>query len=339
MNKCVVTGGCGFIGYHTCRRFLDEGWNVIAVDNLSRLGTGQNLKKLRSHKRFAFRKIDVCNKAALSRLMQRERPNIVIHLAAQVAVTTSVANPRLDFETNALGTFNVLESVRHLGVKPLVIYSSTNKVYGHLDDIRLTTSAQSVVWPKGWTGVDEKQPLDFYSPYGCSKGAADQYMRDYWRIYGIPTVVLRQSCIYGPGQMGIEDQGWVAWFAIAAMKKTPITIYGDGKQVRDLLNVKDLVNLYWLCAGNIKKVQGEVFNAGGGMDNTMSLREYLKFLTQQGLPTKLGYASPRQGDQKLFISNNKKLARILKWRPTISCQEGLRDMINDLAKTHCKQTG
>src|SRR5262249_11933578 len=243
--KTVITGGAGFIGVNAAARYLKRGHHVVVIDNLHREGVQRNLDWLRSQGPVEFHQLDIRDGAALSRLFERHADaNQVLHLAAQVAVTTSVRSPREDFEINALGTFNVLEAMRHAGVAAPVIYASTNKVYGEMTSVGVTEEHGRYAYRSLPHGVSEENHLDFHSPYGCSKGAADQYMIDYHRIYGFRTVVFRQSCIYGYRQFGAEDQGWVAWFMIASQLGRAITVYGDGKQVRDILFIEDLLDAY-----------------------------------------------------------------------------------------------
>jgi CDP-paratose 2-epimerase len=244
-------------------------------------------------------------------------------------VTTSVADPRADFEINALGTFNVLEAVRNAaGGKPAVLYSSTNKVYGNLEHVRVVERAGRYAYEDRPFGVDESEPLDFHSPYGCSKGAGDQYVRDYARIYGLKTVAFRQSCIYGTRQFGIEDQGWIAWFCVAVTTGQPFTIFGDGKQIRDTLWVGDLVDAYERALARIDDVRGEVFNLGGGPGNTMSLRELVaKLERESGRRLDPPYADWRPGDQRVFVADIRKAARALGWSPRVPTDEGVDRLI------------
>jgi len=252
--------------------------------------------------------------------------DVIIHLAAQVAVTTSVTNPREDFEINAQGTFNALEAARASSRKPIFLFASTNKVYGGMDDVKVVEEPTRWAYDGLPFGAAETQPLDFHSPYGCSKGAGDQYVRDYARIYGMRTVVFRQSCIYGLRQFGIEDQGWVAWFVIAAVKGHPISIYGDGKQVRDLLFVNDLVAAYDAAIDHIDVTAGEVFNLGGGRDNTISIwTEFAPMLERMvGKELYVKHGDWRPGDQRVYISDIRKAERVLGWKPQINVEEGVR---------------
>lgn len=329
-NKVLITGGCGFIGTHTSLGFLKDGWEVVALDNLSRTGARKNWVDLQTMSSWSLAHADIRSANEVRKIVEDVQPDLVIHLAAQVAVTHSVKDPRTDFEINALGTLNILEAVRGLTRKPMVIYSSTNKVYGDLGHINFTEDQMQVKWPAGWNGVSEESPLDFYSPYGCSKGVADQYVRDYFRLFQIPSVVFRQSCIYGTRQNGEEDQGWVAWFAIAALKKRPITIYGTGKQVRDLLHVDDLVRLYKMAFDQKEKTQGRVFNVGGGVQNALSLLQYLELLKKRGIEISPRYDKTRPGDQKIFVSDNTALKQTIGWVPQISFEQGLCQMVDDL---------
>jgi len=252
----------------------------------------------------------------------------VYHMAGQVAVTTSVANPREDFECNALGTFNVLEAVRAVAPQAVFFYASTNKVYGGMEEIAIVEEATRYRYRDFPLGIPESQPLDFHSPYGCSKGCGDQYVRDYARIYGMRTVVFRQSCIFGTRQFGVEDQGWVAHFCIAARLGRPITIYGDGKQVRDVLWIDDLIAAYQAAAAHIDVAAGQIYNIGGGPENTMSIwAEFGPLLeTLAGHPIPVTYAGWRPGDQLVYISDIRKAERELGWRPHVSVAEGIEKL-------------
>jgi CDP-paratose 2-epimerase len=251
--------------------------------------------------------------------------DVIIHLAGQVAVTTSVKDPRKDFDSNALGTFNLLEAARLSGKKPVVIYASTNKVYGGMDDIWIEEKDTRYEYSKLKNGVPESYPLDFHSPYGCSKGTGDQYTRDYARIYRIPTVVFRQSTIYGPRQFGIEDQGWMAWLMIAAVLGKPIRIYGDGKQVRDMLFVDDLLDAYDAAIQNIDVAAGQVYNIGGGPQNTVSIwREFGPVLGELiGKEIPVTWDDWRPGDQRIYVSNITKAKSDLGWRPKTELSDGI----------------
>lgn len=323
----LITGGAGFIGVNAARHFASKGWDVTVFDNLSRRGTDVNLKSLQSDiPSIHFVQGDIRSPEDLKKVFQ-QKFDVVLHLAGQVAVTTSVTEPRDDFEINALGTFNVLEAVRACEVPPILLFSSTNKVYGGLEDVEVIEGAERYSFKTLEQGVSEAQPLDFHSPYGCSKGAADQYVRDYSRIYNLRTVVLRQSCIYGPHQMGIEDQGWVAWFMIAGLFGRPVTIYGNGKQVRDLLYVDDLINAYDLAIANIEKISGHVYNLGGGAGNTLSLLEFLELLkAEHGMTLSQSFGGVRPGDQPIFVSDNSKAEQDFGWKPTTNVHAGITSL-------------
>ena len=330
----VITGGAGFIGVNAAEAFIQDGWYVILFDNLSRKGTDLNLRYLQQRYpaecEFVLGDIRYDH---FSLLHAVGRAELVLHLAAQVAVTTSIARPLEDFEINARGTFNVLEAIRESGNNPLVIYSSTNKVYGGLTDVVYVKDATRYRFRDFAEGIAEDRPLDFHSPYGCSKGAADQYVHDYGRIYGIPTVVFRQSCIYGQRQFGVEDQGWVAWFSIAALLERPITIFGDGLQMRDLLHVDDLVAAYKLAAADPARTAGAIYNMGGGPSRTLSLLELLAFLEDR-LAKKIpvSHAEPRAGDQPVFVADIRKIERELGWRPTIDPLPGVELLLDWLCQ-------
>ena len=323
--KAIITGGAGFIGSNAAARYLGKGWQVVVIDNLSRRGAESNLEWLRTLGSPVLAKADIRDAETMSSVFQEHADaSLVLHLAGQVAVTTSVTDPRQDFDCNALGTFNVLEAVRLAGIQAPFVFSSTNKVYGGMEDLNVIERDGRYAYSELSSGVSEQRGLDFHSPYGCSKGAADQYVRDYARIYGLKTVVLRQSCIYGRRQFGMEDQGWVAWFTIASQLGWPITIFGDGKQVRDVLFVDDLLDAYDLAADRIDSVAGKIYNIGGGPDNVLSLLELVQFLDSK-LGRKIPYAqSPwRPGDQRVFVSDIRLAAQDLGWVPKTGCLQGL----------------
>ena len=324
MGKIVVTGGAGFIGSNAVSRYLRQGHHVVLIDNLSRKGTRLNLNWLCPQGKLEFIQADIRVAEEMERIFEHHADaDLVLHLAGQVAVTCSVADAREDFEINALGSFNILESVRKAAMNCPILYSSTNKVYGGLEDLNVIEESDQYRLEGRPRGVSEEQPLDFHSPYGCSKGAADQYFRDYHRIYGLRTVVLRQSCIYGYRQFGIEDQGWVAWFTIAAELGKPITIYGDGKQVRDVLFVEDLIDAYDAAAARIDVAEGRVYNIGGGPANAMSLRELLAYLAPKYTALDYSYADWRQGDQRVFVSDIGRARTELGWSPRVSTADGI----------------
>jgi CDP-paratose 2-epimerase len=323
----LVTGGAGFIGANYVHRLLARGEKVTIYDNLSRAGAPRNLEWLKQN--FGEETFDliVADVRDADRIAEAgKRADVIVHLAGQVAVTTSVTNPRDDFESNAIGTFNVLEAARLSGRNPIVIYASTNKVYGGMEGVALAEEKTRWRYRDLVDGCPETQPLDFHSPYGCSKGAGDQYVRDYARIYGLPTVVMRQSCIYGPRQFGIEDQGWVAWFIIAAAMGRPITIYGDGKQVRDILHIDDLLNAYDLVIEKIDLAKGQVYNIGGGPENVMSVWAEFGPKLEKLLGEKIEIARGdwRPGDQRVFYADIRKAEKDLGWKPKIGVEEGVK---------------
>lgn len=323
--KIIITGGAGFIGCNAAARALDRGDEVVVIDNLSRVGASANLRWLQSKRGFDFKAIDLVDAEAVHDAFREHRDaDRVLHLAGQVAVTTSVVDPRSDFEANALGTFNVLEAVRSSAPGAALIYASTNKVYGGLEHLDVVEEGERYRYGSAPNGVSEEMALDFHSPYGCSKGAADQYVRDYHRIYGLRTVVFRQSCIYGYRQFGVEDQGWVAWFAISALCSRPMRVYGDGKQVRDVLFITDLLDAYDAAFTRIDRAAGRVYNIGGGGENAISLRQLLAYLEQRtGAPLKLSYHDWRPGDQRVFVSDIRKSAAELEWVPRVSWTSGV----------------
>ncbi len=329
--RVFITGGAGFIGCNSADYFLYKGHEVVIFDNLSRPGGQKNLDWLhgRHDRRWRFVNGDVRDADRLAECV--DGADAVLHLASQVAVTTSVINPREDFEINALGTFNVLEAVRQHAPEAAVLFASSNKVYGGMDSVKVVDDGNGhgrYAFADFVEGIPENFPLDFHSPYGCSKGAGDQYTIDYARIYGLRTVSLRQSCIYGPRQFGMEDQGWVAHFVIAASAGRPITIYGDGRQVRDLLHVSDLVRAYELCIERIERLKGLALNLGGGPENTLTIWSEFGPLLESliGRPVPVTYEEWRPGDQQVFVANIARAANLLGWRPTISPAEGIADL-------------
>ncbi len=336
-RKILIIGGAGFVGINSARYFLKNGWQVSILDNFSRKGTEANINMLKADFPDGFEvvKADIVKDLdALKREMAKAE--VVLHLAAQVAVTTSITDPRSDFEANAIGTFNVLEAVRLSANKPMLIYSSTNKVYGSLPERAVAEGEEAYEFADADVrehGISEKEQLDFHSPYGCSKGVADQYAIDYSRIYGLKTVVFRQSCIYGPHQFGVEDQGWVAWFSIAALLGKPLTFYGNGKQVRDLLYIDDLVRLYDLAIQKIEAVSGRAYNIGGGPNNTLSLIQLVKILEKRlGKKIATSTAPVRAGDQPVFVADIRKAERELGWKPKVGVDEGLEQLLVWLEK-------
>ena len=319
----LITGGAGFVGSNAAADMARRGERVRILDNLSRRGTERNLEWLRRNwgDRIEF----VKGTCATPARPGARGGGLILHLAGQVAVTTSVEDPRPDFEVNLFGTFNVLEAARLSGARPAFIVSSTNKVYGGMEDLEVVEEETRCRFAGGIAAVSEERPLDFHSPYGCSKGAADQYVRDYARIYGLPTVVFRMSCIYGPRQFGNEDQGWVAHFLISGAKGRPVTVYGNGKQVRDILYVDDLIRAFRAAAERIRSVQGRVYNIGGGERNTLSLMELIEIMRREfGYAVKPSYAKWRPGDQPIYVSDIRRAREDLGWEPAVGRDEGIR---------------
>lgn len=323
----LITGGAGFIGINTADRLLAQGREVVLLDNLSRAGSADNLEWLRRrHGEVEFAQVDVRDFDALKGALARCRSlEVVLHFAAQVAVTASVTDPMDDFSTNAAGTLHLLESVRQLGLDPVLLYSSTNKVYGAMEGVATVEEQTRYRYADLPHGVPESMPLDFHSPYGCSKGAADQYVRDYQRIFGLRTIVFRNSCIYGPRQFGIEDQGWLAWFVIAALRGLPITIYGNGKQVRDVLYIDDLIDAMLLAVEHPETSSGQIYNLGGGPANSLAVwTEFGPMLEQLlGRPLQVRQGDWRPGDQRVYISDIRRVARDFDWTPKVDPRAGI----------------
>jgi CDP-paratose 2-epimerase len=329
-RKYLVTGGAGFIGSNYVHRLLQRGEQVVIYDNLSRVGAKANLRWLEQvfgKQSVRLVKGDVADPRQVAECAREA--DVIVHLAGQVAVTTSVTHPREDFEANALGTFNALEAARLSGNDPIFIYASTNKVYGGMDEVKILELQTRWQYTDLEYGCPETQALDFHSPYGCSKGAGDQYVRDYARIYGLRTVVFRQSCIYGPRQFGVEDQGWLAWMIIAAVTGRPITIYGDGKQVRDVLHVDDLLDAYDAAITRIDTAKGQVFNIGGGVKNVLAIWAEFGPLLERLLGRKIPVADAdwRPGDQRVFYADVRKARSELGWEPRIDFADGIRRLL------------
>ena len=325
--RILITGGCGFIGSNLTAHYLAKGWEVVAYDNFSRPGAEKNAAWLgdQGNGRLHLIRGDVRDLESLRHAMQGA--DVVTHLAAQVAVTNSVEDPMEDFLVNALGGMNVLEAARTSGSDPIVLYASTNKVYGGLDHLEVGKATLRYFLPEFPWEIGEDFPIDLHSPYGCSKGACDLYMVDHARIYGLRTVVFRQSCIYGPRQFGIEDQGWVAHFVISAVLGRPITIYGDGRQVRDVLHVQDLIEAFDRAVDRIDICAGQAYNLGGGPQNTTSLLELiyrLEPILDRAIP--LTFSDWRPGDQRVYVSDVRKAKEDLGWAPRTSIGAGLKDL-------------
>ncbi len=327
-KNILITGGAGFIGANAALSFALNGWNVTILDNFSRKGAEANLAWLQERVAISVVRADVRDKDSVQKVLLSTSYDVVLHLAAQVAVTSSVTDPRTDFEVNALGTFNVLEALRCCRPQAQFIYASTNKVYGRMESIEVIERNERYEYKTLARGVSEDQALDFHSPYGCSKGAADQYVLDYGRIYGLQTTCFRQSCIYGPRQFGVEDQGWVAWFIIASILNKNITIYGDGKQIRDVLHVDDLISAYVAAIAHPNKANGQAFNIGGGAGNTLSLLELISMLRKmlkREIP--LEFSAWRPGDQPVFVCDVRKAGELLTWEPRIAVKDGVGGLV------------
>jgi CDP-paratose 2-epimerase len=331
----LVTGGCGFVGSNVAARLLRNGGRPVLFDNLSREGAADNLRWLQAQGPCEFHRGDTRDFAELDRVIRQTQPAVIFHLAGQVAMTTSMNDPRRDFETNVVGSFNLLESVRQAQLPCAIVYSSSNKVYGDLAGVGLREDATRYAAPACPEGIDESVTLDFQTPYGCSKGAADQYMLDYARVFGLNTVVFRHSTIFGGRQFATFDQGWVGWFCRQALEtqkdpaRAPFTISGDGKQVRDLLFVDDAVECYLAAARNIQTARGQAFNIGGGMRNSCSLLELFGLL-EKWLDVRLNYRPLpwRHSDQKFFVADIRKARRLLGWEPRVSREEGVKRMLD-----------
>jgi CDP-paratose 2-epimerase len=335
----LVTGGAGFIGSNYVHRLLQRNEQVTIFDNLSRAGAPRNVAWLQEQFGENRVRLTVGDVRRADEVAEAAKDaDIIVHLAGQVAVTTSVTNPRDDFEANALGTFNALEAARASGRNPVFLYASTNKVYGGMEDVALKEESTRWLYADLEHGCAETQPLDFHSPYGVSKGAGDQYVRDYARIYGLRSVVFRQSCIYGPRQFGIEDQGWLAWMMIAAVTGRKITVYGDGKQVRDVLHVHDLLNAYDAAIEKIDVAQGQIYNLGGGTRNVLAIWAEFAPILERLLGKKIEVARDdwRPGDQKVFYADFRKAQRELGWAPKIDLEEGL-EMLFEWVKANKDQ--
>ncbi len=326
-KRVLITGGAGFIGTNLADRLVSEGHEVIIYDNLSRQGVDQNVAWLRKKHGEKVR-VEIADIRDVSRLKSVVRSaGRIFHLAAQVAVTTSLLEPRNDYEVNIGGTLNLLEAIRSVDDPPPLVFTSTNKVYGALSDLCLEKNCTRYqpLDAALRTGISEERPLDFHSPYGCSKGAADQYVLDYARTFNIPAIVFRMSCIYGPHQMGTEDQGWIAHFLMQAIKGEPITICGDGTQVRDVLFIDDLMDAFLLAQANSRTLSGEAFNIGGGLGNTISLIELLDLIgTFQNRKPEIRTDDWRVGDQRYYVSDTRKFKAATGWAARVSVREGVQ---------------
>ena len=332
--KYLITGGCGFIGSNLAMKVLESGEELFILDNLFRQGSSLNLELLKIKGKFKFYPYDIRNQNDVERAINEIKPDYIFHLSGQVAMTTSIENPRLDFEVNAIGTFNLLEAVRKYSPNSIILYSSTNKVYGDFESLSFSETESRYVCDDHPDGFTESLPLDFHSPYGSSKGTADQYLLDYYRIYGIKTIVFRHSSMYGSNQHSTIDQGWVGWFCQKAIdiKKNaisePFTISGNGKQVRDVLHSSDVVALYF-TAKDTEKAYGQAFNIGGGIENSLSLIELFTFLESElNIHMKYININWRESDQKVFIANLNKVSNIINWKPIVMKNKGIKLMLD-----------
>lgn len=333
--KLLINGGCGFLGSNLASYGIEQGYDVTVFDNLSRLGSSQNLQWLQTRGKLNFIHGDTRNKNDVEMVIKEGKFDAVFHLAGQVAMTTSIENPYKDFQVNAVGALNLLDSIRKYSPQTAVFFSSTNKVYGDLEEFtyeETDTRYKCAEYPQGF---DESLRLDFRSPYGCSKGCADQYMLDYYRIFGIKTTVFRHSSMYGSRQFATYDQGWVGWFVAKALEKykkpdcAPFTISGNGKQVRDLLHADDMIRLYYTALENVDKVCGQAYNIGGTMKQSLSLLELFDMLNAKlGITMQYTQLPPRQSDQKVFVADITKIKGKIGWEPKVSAEEGVTRMID-----------
>jgi CDP-paratose 2-epimerase len=333
--KLLITGGCGFLGSNLASDAIQRGDEVVIFDSLYRSGSRENLTWLQSQGGFKFEHGDIRNQNDITRVVQSYKPDAIFHLAGQVAMTTSIANPRMDFEVNVMGTHNLLEAVRLHAPDAIVVYSSTNKVYGDLEQFAYRETESRYECIDRLNGFDETTQLDFHSPYGCSKGAADQYMLDYARIFGLKTVVFRHSSMYGGRQFATYDQGWVGWFCQKAIElkagksNSPFTISGTGKQVRDVLHADDMKTLYASAISNIERAKGQAFNVGGGITNSLSLLELFGLLDEvNGIELKYTKLPVRESDQRVFVADITKAHEMLGWKPVVSSRQGVIRMVD-----------
>ena len=337
--KYLITGGCGFVGSNLAAEVLSRNEELIVFDNLFRFGSSKNLDWLKSKGDFKFYPFDIRNLNDVETVIKNEKPDVVFHLAGQVAMTTSVENPRLDFETNVIGTFNVLDSIRKYSPETIIFYSSSNKVYGDFSYVKFDEESLRYSCKEFANGFNERTILNFQSPYGCSKGAADQYLLDYFRMYGVKTVVFRHSSMFGGNQHATEDQGWLGWFCQKALnqqsskEKLAFTISGNGKQVRDVLYSDDLISCYFSALDNIEVAKGNVYNIGGGIGNSLSILE-LFYLLEKELKIELNYVvlPERKSDQKFFVADITKAQNDFGWQPKVSKEDGVLRMLEWLKK-------
>lgn len=334
MTKILITGGCGFLGSNLASYGIENNYDIYVFDNLSRYGSYENLNWLNSLGKFTFVHGDIRNKSDIENTIKSIQPDAIFHLAGQVAMTTSIENPYKDFEINVMGTVNVLDSVRKYSKDTFVLYSSTNKVYGDLEGYNYSETATRYICDDFPNGFPETVGLSFASPYGCSKGSADQYMLDYYRIFGVNTAVFRHSSMYGSRQFATYDQGWIGWFCQKAIEKKhsqktePFTISGTGKQVRDILHAEDMINLYYTALQNKKSVAGQAFNIGGSIEQSLSLIELFDLLNGfLNIELEYTHLPSRQSDQRVFVSDISKIKNAIKWYPKVTAKDGISKML------------
>lgn len=332
--RLLITGGCGFLGSNLASYAIEKGFDVSILDNMSRIGSEKNREWLKSLGRFTFIHGDTRNKNDIENVISKGKFDAIYHLAGQVTMTKSLTDPYRDFETNTMGTVNILEAIRKYSPETAIIYSSTNKVYGDLDNYSYSETDTRYVCNEFPNGFNESIPLDFRSPYGCSKGSADQYMLDYARVYGVRSVVFRHSSMYGSRQFATYDQGWVGWFVSKAIEKlqnpscNPFTISGNGKQVRDLLEAEDMTRLYYGALDQIDSIFGQAYNIGGTMEQSLSLLELFSMLDElMGIKMEYAQIPPRLSDQKVFVADISKIKNAIGWEPKITSREGITKMI------------
>ena len=339
MEKILITGGCGFLGSNLCYHGLKNGYEISVIDNLSRQGSKVNLNWLIDAGLNSYHLVDICDRSKVEEIIKELKPDFVFHLAAQVAMISSLKDPFEDFQINAMGSVVLLEAIRKFSPKTGIIYSSTNKVYGDLKEYRLIESKKRYELLDSPNGFDEKTKIDFQSPYGCSKGSADQYMLDYHRMYDLNSTVFRHSTLYGGRQYSTFEQGWISWFCYQAIKQKynnstePFTISGNGKQVRDILHINDAIKLYYLAIKNMDKLSGNVYNVGGGKDNSISIIELINLLEKEfDHSLQYSFLPWRSSDQKVYISEIKKIKDQINWKVNVKNIDGIKMMIDWLIK-------
>lgn len=335
--RYLITGGCGFIGSNLAAEVLRRGEELFVFDNLFRAGSAQNLEWLKNRGYFKYYPSDIRNNNDVETVIKEVKPDYIFHLAGQVAMTTSIANPRLDFEINAMGSYNLMDAVRKYSPDTVILYSSTNKVYGDFSDLTFEEAETRYICKEYPNGFPESVTLNFHSPYGCSKGTADQYFLDFARIFGLKTIVFRHSSMYGSNQHATYDQGWIGWFCQKALElkkgtaKEPFTISGNGKQVRDVLHSSDVVALYF-TAKDVPAAYGQAFNVGGGIGNSLSLLELFRLL-EETMHIDMHYRQIdwRESDQKVFVADNTHILRTVHWKPAVDKETGIKKMIEWLS--------